>query len=198
VRVLHALTSLSRDLGEEGMASAFLEEAWMLLKNRMPDVIWEKIRCFILMGQKEQAMKKEEDALRYLQKALFCSPSIPSSLGYSYWVYLELSNFFSLIGNQNEKEKYQDKAKEIKRQIIEIWGAKAPIFLDEKFHMWGQLKINAFDILDEEEKTIAAGKTKNLKDKILPLLHYLINLKENETLIRKYTSDMINEMEKNN
>ncbi|MEQ8221102.1 MAG: tetratricopeptide repeat protein [Candidatus Eremiobacterota bacterium] len=194
VRVLHALSGLSCELGEEEKASTFLEEAWMLLKSRMPDLIWERIRCFILMGQ--QAMKREEDALIYLQQALFCSPSIPSSLGYSYWVCLELTNFFSLIGNQSEKEKYQDMAKEIKKKIIDIWGAHAPIFLDEKFHMWGQLKKNSFDILDEEK--IPAGKLKNTKDKILPLLHYLINLKENETLIRRHMSDIITEMEKNN
>ena len=195
VRVLHALSGLSGELGEEEKASIFLEEAWMLLKRRMPDLIWERIRCFILMGQ--QAMKREEDALIYLQQALFCSPSIPSSLGYSYWVCLELTNFFSLIGNQGEKEKYQGMAKEIKKKIIDIWGGHAPIFLDEKFHMWGQLKKNSFDILDEEEK-IRPGKLKNTKDKILPLLHYLINLKENETLIRRHMSDIITEMEKNN
>ncbi len=193
VRSLHSLATLLLDLGQEEQSSVFLEEAWMLLKKRMPDVIWDRIRYFILMGQKEETMKKEEEALAYLQKVVFCTPSIPSSPGYSYWIYLELANFFSLMGEQLEKEKYQELAREIKRHILSIWGNYA--FLYEKDPS-SQLKQNFFDIIDEEDSM--KDKTGNLKDSILPILHYLINLKDQENLLRRYTSDdIITDMGKN-
>lgn len=198
LRVLISLVSLSLDLGLEDMTTNFLEEGWLLLKKNLNETLWSKIRS---MTNQKQDLKIELQALIFLYKTIFTGPSIPLYYSYNYWFSMELTKFFSFLKEYEEKDRYENYAFEIKREILDIWSYNEPLFQNEKYYDVKSLKSSSFDLLMYNENTILSGidkkpEIKTLKNKILPLLQYLVNTKENESLTKKYISDIIADMEK--
>jgi len=189
VRALYTLAGLSLHLGQKDMAVWYQEEAWQLLKIRIPRPLWKKFN-FLTPG-KDYSIKKHQKALFIIQNILFGNLSLHSSSAYSYRIYMELAKFFDLFEDEKEREKYEKLSKERKREIIDLLGEEMPVFVDDK------VSFKSYNIIiDDEElpsEAVQTGQEGSLKNKILPLIHYLKNVKENETLIRKYISEVISE-----
>lgn len=180
------------------MTTSFLEEGWSLLKKNLNETLWKKIRN---MTNQKQDLKIELQSLIFLYKTIFTGPSVPLYYSYNYWFSMELTKFFSFLKEYEEKDRYENYAFEIKREILDIWSYNEPLFQNEKCYDVKRLKSSSFDLLMYNENTILSGmdkkpEIKTLKNKILPLLQYLVNTKENETLTKKYISDIIADMEK--
>ena len=192
IKALYSLIELTVELGQEDMTTWYLEEAWKLLKKRIPPFLFEKISLVIEGGF---SIRKQEDLLYHIQNIYFFTPSLVSAVEYLYQINAELSKVFLLLEDEEKSAAYDKGAKDLKRQLLDICGYDADFFYgsDDK-----EKKCSSFDIIMYNEKIFSNKNKKSqpqsLKNKILPLLDYLKNLKENETLIKKYISEVITDM----